>query len=82
MIPVVVSHARPAPSIPRESGDDPVWATLVVMGEGVFPARAGMILVNGPELFAGQGIPRESGDDPTLPAPPGQVPTYSPRERG
>ena len=30
----------------------------------VFPARAGMILVNGSNDFAVARIPRESGDDP------------------
>ena len=50
--------------------------------EGVFPARAGMIL--GSDGFSKPclSIPRESGDDPTFTPLHSGEDGYSPRERG
>ena len=68
--------------IPRESGDDPCHPHGYYKCEGVFPARAGMILVAPIRLVPFGSIPRESGDDPLSYSQrnPGRL--YSPRERG
>ena len=50
--------------IPRESGDDPFTIYNDPKHAYVFPARAGMIRINGRRDILENSIPRESGDDP------------------